>query len=238
MKLTEQEISKILENLASSSRRQANGNRDPSSGFLLDFIDIDSFIKLIYSILKSNGHLMSLDDSENDKNDLSKFIFTEEHPDVALGKERIVSVDISRRTPANLSAGAHPFSGTTAYRPVYLGQEKDPVHGGVNIDLQFMYDNELSITCWANKLKSARMLATLFESIMNKYYWVLRKHVPIVIYTGRGPTIFSEELGDLRYFGIPLNFFIRTNERFILKEKELRCIKIDYELANKGALHG
>ncbi len=75
-------------------------------------------------------------------------------------------------------------------------------------------------------MMTARRLASLFESIMQKYYYVLRKYVPVLIYTGRGNTIITDNYADSRYFGIPLDFFVRTNERFILKENELRTITI------------
>lgn len=238
MELTDKDIDSILSNLITNSDRQRCRTQDPDNNFMLDFIDIDNFIKLIYSLLYSSDYIIAADDYRRNDPVTNKFIFTEEYPEEMMYKQNIVTVDLDRRSPASLSAGAKPFSGTTAYRPMFLGQKDDPINGGVSLDLQFMYDNGLVITCWATKKKSARMLATLFESIMNKYYWVLRKHVPIVVYEGRGETILKDNLGDLRYFGIPLNFFVRTNERFVLKERELRNIKIDYELANKGALHG
>ena len=226
--LSDKEISTILSNLQSTSYAQCNNTGDQDPGFLLDFIDIDKFIEVLYSILDSNGYLIN----EGDEDDYRKFIFTQEYPDLSVDKKRIVSVEIAKRTPANLSARAEPFAGTSAYRPMYVGQEKDEVDGGINLNLQTIYDNSIILTCWAEKLMTARNLAALLESLMQKYYWVLRKYVPVFVFLGREDTIVADNYGDSRYFGIPLKFFVRTNERFILKESELRNITINYSVTS------
>lgn len=225
--LTDEEVSTILGNLITVSGTQHRNTADPDPSFLLDFIDIDKFIEVLYSLLDSNGYLKKEDD-----NDYTKFIFTQEYPDLSVDKKSIVSAEIDRRTPANLSANAAPFSGTSVYRPMYLGQQKDAIDGSIKLNLQTIYDNSLVLTCWADKLVTTRKLASLLESIMQKYYWVLRKYVPIFLFTGREDTIVTDVFGDSRYFGIPLKFFVRTNERFILKESELRNITINYSVTS------
>lgn len=224
--LSDDDISNILSNLQTNSLRTSGATSSPEGDFLLDFIDIDKFIDVLYSMLDSNGYLCAEDDCE----DHSKFIFTQEYPDMLVDAKRIVSVEIDKRTPANLSANSEPFMGTTVYRPIYLGQNKDTIDGGINLNLQSIYDNSIKLTCWSDKLITTRRLASLIEAIMQKYYWVLRKYVPIFIYVGREDTIVSDSFSNSRYFGIPLKFFVRTNERFILKENELRNIKINYSI--------
>lgn len=224
--LTEGEITNILSNLQTNAERNSRDTSTPDSDFLLDFIDIDKFIEVLYSMLDSNGYLCAEDDCD----DHSKFIFTQEYPDMLVDAKRIVSAEIDKRTPANLSSNSEPFRGTTVYRPIYLGQNKDVIDGGINLNLQSIYDNSIKLTCWSDKLITTRKLASMMEAIMQKYYWVLRKYVPVFVYVGREDTIVSESFGDSRYFGIPLKFFVRTNERFILKESELRNIKINYSI--------
>jgi len=220
--LSDAEITSILRAIQVEGSRSANRTADADPKFLLDFIDIDEFLEVLYSLLDSNNYLKKEDNEMDD----SKFVFTQEYPDFLVNEKQIITAEIEKRTLANLSANSDPFSGTSVYRPVYLGQQKDPVDGGINLNLQNMYDNGLRFTCWASKMMTARRLASLFESFMQKYYYVLRKYVPVCIYTGRGNTIITDKYGDSRYFGIPLDFFVRTNERFILKEDELRTIKI------------
>lgn len=224
--LSDDEISNILSNLQSNTDRASRVTTSPNDDYLLDFIDIDKFLEVLYSMLDSNGYLCAEDDCE----DHSKFIFTQEYPDILVDTKRIVSAEIDKRTPANLSANSKPFMGTTVYRPIYLGQDKDTIDGGINLNLQSIYDNSIKLTCWSDKLITTRKLASMVEAIMQKYYWVLRKYVPVFVYVGREDTIVSNSFGNSRYFGIPLKFFVRTNERFILKENELRNIKINYSI--------
>ncbi|MDB4533398.1 hypothetical protein N9242_00900 [Vicingaceae bacterium] len=226
--LTDLEITSILNTLRAESSRLSNKTKSPSSDFTLDFIDIDKFLDVLYSMLDSNNYLAASDEDEQ----YDKFIFSQEYPDFTVGEKRIITAEIGKRTPANMSANSAPFSGTSVYRPMYLGSEDDPEKGGINLNLQMVYDNALIFTCWSDSLVFSRRLASLFEAIMQKYYYVLRKYVPVIVYTGRGNTIVTDKYADSRYFGIPLEFFVRTNERFILKENELRSIQINYSVEN------
>jgi len=226
--LTDNEISQIIRNLITSSQQQSRNVRNIDEEFMSDYIDIDKFIEVLYSLLESNGYLIEGDKQEEENNTCSKFTFTQEFPNFLVNSNTVVSVEVEKRVPASLSANSEPFSGVKSYRPMYLGQEKDEVDGGINIDLQSIYDNEIKLVCWSDSLIMARNLSSLFESIMQKYYWVLRKYVPVLVYTGRQNTIVTDKYGDSRYFGIPLHYFVRTNERFILKESELKNINISH----------
>ncbi len=224
--LTDEEVSRILRGIQVEGSRIAQRTSDPESDFVLDFIDIDKFLEVLYSLLDSNNYLKK----EDDEKDSNKFIFTQEYPDFLVNEKQIITAEIEKRTLANLSSNADPFSGTSVYRPMYMGQEQDPIDGGINLNLQNMYDNGLRFTCWASSMMMTRRLASMFEAIMQKYYYVLRKYVPVFIYIGRGNTTITDKYGDSRYFGIPLDFFVRTNERFILKENELRTITIEADV--------
>lgn len=224
--LTDSEISNILRSLQVESGRLSDKAKNPKEDFVLDFIDIDKFLDVLYSLLDSSSYIKK---GDNEK-EYDKFIFSQEYPDFTVDEKRIVTAEISKRTPANLSANSEPFSGTSVYRPMYLGSEDDPVKGGINLNLQMVYDNAITFTCWSDSAVFARRLASLFEAIMQKYYYVLRKYVPVIVYLGRGSTIVTNKYSDSRYFGVPLEFFVRTNERFVLKESELRTIQINYSV--------
>ena len=228
--LTDLEISKIINRLIQGSEQQTRAMRNVDDDFTLDFIDIDNFIEVLYSLLESNNYLVSEDEQDVESDSCNNFTFTQEFPNFLVNGKRIISAEIDKRLHASLSANSEPFAGVTHYRPMYLGREKDSVDGGINLNLQSIYDNEIKLVCWSDNLMMARKLASLFESIMQKYYWVLRKYVPVLVYTGRKNTIVTDNYGDSRYFGIPLHYFVRTNERFILKENELKNIKISHSI--------
>jgi hypothetical protein len=191
----------------------------PESG--PNFIDIDGFIEVLYSLLESNDYILK----EGDEPSLDKFVFTEEYPDEEVDNRNIVTFEIQKRSPACLSSNEEPFKGTKYYRPLYLGDENDGNAGGRIIHLQSIYDNRLRFKCWSGKTSQARKLASLFESILIKHYYSLRKYVPVLIYEGRGDGRVTNEYGANRYQGIALDFFLRTNERLTLREQEIVCFE-------------
>lgn len=202
------------------------GNKTlPDKG--LNFIDIDKFLDVLYSLLESNDYLLK----DGDKEDPNKFLFTEEYPDIETEKRNTITFEVFKRTPANLSANSDPFKGTSNYRPMYIGEEDDGTKGGKIVHLQSMYDNRIRFRCWSPKTAHARKMASLMESILTKYYWVLRQYVPVLIYEGRGDGRITNEYGDNRYQGIHLDMFVRTNERLILREQEIVSFEHDLKLS-------
>jgi len=222
------EVTSLLNIIKNTASKQKCDTSQKEDNFLLDFIDIDEFLDILYSLFKSNGHICDNEECKQDKS--NKFIFTQEYPDFRVNDEKTISVGIDKRTVANLSNNAQPFQGTSNYKPMYLGEEKDEHSGLINIYLQMSYDNMIEFVCWGPTVTSSRKLASLLEKLMIKYYWVMRKYVPVIIYIERGNTIVSSQYGDSRYIGVPLKYFIRTNERFVVKESELKSINIDLNI--------
>ncbi len=199
----------------------------PESG--PNFIDIDGFIDVLYSLLESNNYILK----EGDEPSPDKFFFTEEYPDVEADNRNIITFEIQKRAPACLSSNEEPFKGTKHYRPLYLGGENDGHEGDRVLHLQSMYDNRLRFKCWSGKTSQARKLASIFESILTKHYYSLRKYVPVLIYEGRGDGRITNEYGANRYQGISLDVFLRTNERLSLREQEIVCFEEALQLKNK-----
>jgi hypothetical protein len=225
--LESSQFDNILENIKLESQTVAS--RYAAKGAKLkgkNFIDIDNFLKVLYSLLQSNNYLLGPDDDS----DPNKFIFTEEYPNIEAEQKNIVTFEIYKRAPARLSKDSEPFSGTAHYRPLYLGEETDGHEGGRVVHLQSMYDNLIRFKCWSNKVEHARKLATLMESILNKYYYVLRQYVPVMVYQGRSDGRVTNNYGDSRFQGIPLDLFVRTNERVILREQEINCIQTQIQV--------
>ena len=218
---------RILLNLQAGTKNQGQRYSDKTPGLSgKNFIDIDNFIGVLYSLLESGGYLLGADDNDEP----NKFLFTEEYPDLEANVRNTITFEIAKRAPASLSANSDPFSGTKHYRPLYLGYETDDREGGRVIHLQSMYDNMLRFRCWSGKVEHARKLATLLEGILNKYYYVLRQHVPVIVYEGRGGGRNSGEYGESRFQGIPLDLFVRTNERVMLREQEINCIQQNIQI--------
>jgi hypothetical protein len=217
----------ILDQVRKKSSAQAHRYSGKELGIYgKNFIDIDNFLDVLYSLLNSNGYLLKVDDAPEP----NKFIYTEEYPDIEANYNNTITFEIVKRAPASLSAQSDPFDGVKHYRPLYLGDEEDAKEGGRIIHLQSMYDNRIRFRCWSSKNEHARMLATLMESIISKYYYILRQYVPVIVYEGRGESRNSDKYGDHIFQGIPLDLFVRTNERVILREQEINCIEQNIQI--------
>ena len=187
----------------------------------INYVDIDQFFEVLYSLLKSNNYI--LEDGEESHSD--KFIFTEQYPDIENDSQDIITYEIVKRTPANLASNAEPFKGTNQYRPRYIRSEKDNKDGGTVVYLSSSYDNRVRFRCWSTSSVKARRMATLLESIFQKYYHILRKYVPVMVLEGRGDGRSSNDYGSSRYISVPTDVFVRTDEIFTLKEQEIVCIE-------------
>ena len=194
-----------------------------------DFVGIHEFMGIIHNVFKIGKYLYELPEEQKEPDSyVRKFILTEEYPDFSadMNNRQIVTMELQKRQLASLGKDSRPFSGTVNYKPMYLGEQKDIVSNEIVMYMQNMYDNEIKMTCWAPKLRTANMLALLIESVMTKHFWALRKHSSVFVYTGRKNTEFNDSHRDSRYFGVPMCYFVRTNERFTVNETELRSVGI------------
>ena len=189
-----------------------------------NYIDIDRFIEVLYSLLKDNNYILS----DGDKFEPGKFYFTEAYPDTAtIDKHSAVVVfEIIKRAPASLSANADPFQGTKHYRPIYIGSERDGDEGGRVINLGNFYDNMIQFTCYSSKSDHARKMATELEGIFSKYYFILKQRVMNLVYIGRQMTKQTNYQADSKYRGIPMQIFVRTCEHTMIREQEINDIEV------------
>lgn len=199
-------------------------------GSLGNYIDIDSFLDVLYNLLESNNYIIT----DDEKDVPGKFLFTEENPDISVSssqdnriKDTIV-FEIVRREPASMSSNADPFAGTKHYRPILIGEENDGNEGGRVIHLAHFYDNLIRFTCYSTKQRQARQLATQFESILNKYYFIIKKYAPVMVYLGRGNGKLANQFGT--YQGVPLELFVRTCEHTMLREQEINSIETNINI--------
>lgn len=222
------DFDKILANLKSTRTDILDRYcSDGYSGNHNNLIDINKFLAVLYSLLDINNYLINSEKNEEVEHRLDKFIFTEEFPEITTQSQNIVTYEVLKRTPANLSKNSEPFSGTTHYRPFFIGEFEDDTEGCRVARQGLIYDNRIKITCWSPSTLHARKLASLFENLMHKYYYFLRQFAQVFVYEGRMDGRIDNRHGDTRYQGIPLTYFIRTFERFDLREDEVKNINLN-----------
>lgn len=201
-----------------------------------NFIDIDKFIKVLYTLLDINKLLLNSEridgidaDTSIDVNEASsRFYFSEEYPDQKTYDRDIVSFEIRKRAPSSLAANADPFEGYKNWRPMYRGLKDNKIDGSKEAIFMTQMDNRIRFTVWSTKVKQAHSIARLLETFMTKYYWFLRQFVPVIVFEGQiNESRVTDGYGDLRYYPIYLDYFIRTNELYSLSENDVKNIEVN-----------
>ena len=184
------------------------------------YISVDNIYDLFYHLFDTNS-LLERNDSilENDK--YNKFVFTEEYPNSFNTSNNIVTFELTKRAPASLGKDHPPFSGTKQYKPRYVRESKDINNNDTTIHYSHLYDNEITMTCWASTSRNARLTAMLVENIMSAAYFFLRRTVDVFVMNGRHEPIFTTKYENKKLVGIPISFFVRTNEVKTVKRETL-----------------
>ena len=207
-------LNKML-NAACNQKARISSESDYSK-----YITIDSFFELIYDLFKSNN--LIIDEQQKLSDDTyNKFVFTEEYPDSTNAHGNIVTFELSRREPASLGSGDEPFAGTKRYMPMFIEEIIDTENNDCLMYYSHMYDNEITLTCWSPQSKGARLTASLIENIMCTAYYFIRQKVPVFIMIGRQQPLFTTKYENKKLVGIPMTFFVRTNEVRIVKKETL-----------------
>jgi len=183
-------------------------------------ISIDSLFDVLYDLFNSNNLLIKDMDIQTDT-DYNKFVFTEEYPNSFNVEHNIVTFELTKRAPASLAQGSSPFHGVKQYRPMYRGESKDIDNNDTILHYSHLYDNEITMTCWSSTSRGARLTASLVESIMSVAYFFIRKTVDVFIMNGRHEPIFTTKYDNKKLVGIPISFFVRTNEVKTVKKETL-----------------
>lgn len=201
-----------------------------------NLIDINRFIKVLYTLFDINGLLLNSQSEDgvaagiqiNQPVSPIKFLFSEEYPDDKPNDRDIVTFEILKRIPASLSASEPPFSGTKQYRPMYRGTSKNIIDNCDEANLMVLMDNQIRLTCWSASVKQAHRIARLLEQTFAKYHWFLRRFCSVIIFMGQDKdSKATDKYGPLRYYPIYLDYFIRTTEVYSLSEKEVKLIEIN-----------
>lgn len=184
---------------------------------------------------------VAIEDYEN-RSDLiedAKVIVTYEMPDEELDKllierkaKAIISIALTRREPGSYSQGA-PFEGRVKnLRPILRQEVEDTENPGYRrAILGYFFDNVITLTVWARTNKTANSVALWLESLMDEYTWFFRySGTNRILYWGRP----SEKIIDVdnnRYYGRPIDYFVRTERLTSLSQKELESLVIRMQLS-------
>jgi len=152
--------------------------------------------------------------------------FTQEEPDFASETETI-TFSLVKREPGAFSQGA-PFQGDIRnLRPIFREEGEDPENPGYRqITTGYLYDNIVRFTCWARTNKVANQRAQWFEDLMEEYvWWFTMQGCQRAIYYGQEKDVVTV-VNENKWYGRPINFFVRTEKLRVLKEKTLEEIYI------------
>jgi hypothetical protein len=197
-------------------QRGATGNRSVTPGrakSLLEFYDL-----VRQSISNAEKRAGVLEDN--------KIRFTEEEPDTNSSTETI-TFSLMRREPGQFGQGP-PFGAKHQnLRPMLREENTDPSVPGYRFAVTgYWYDNLVRFTCWARTNKAANARAEWFENFMEEYTWFYRlQGVSRVIFWGRDADIVTD-IDENRWYGRPINFFVKTEKIRVYSEKTLEEILV------------
>jgi len=156
----------------------------------------------------------------------NKILFTEEEPDYASRTETI-TFSLIKREPGSFSQGSPFEGGVRNLKPHFRESGIDPEQPGYRqIVVGYWYDNLIRLTCWARTNKAANKRAVWLENLMEDYsWWFVAQGVPRVIYQGQNTDLIVN-IDSNKWYGRPIDFFVRTERLKVFKEKTLEEILI------------
>jgi hypothetical protein len=148
-------------------------------------------------------------------------------PDIDIDVE-VVSMEFVKRQPGMFGQG-RPFENKVANQKPLLREVKDdPDHPGYKrAVLGYFYDNVLRLTCWARTNKQANERALWLEQLMEEYTWFfVQSGVNRILFHGwqKNETL---TVNDNKYYGRPIDFYVRTERLLNVSQKKLETICIN-----------
>lgn len=208
-------VRNVFDNLITTSTRSAQP-RSKTLGAAKTLLDFYNLVRL------------AKDDYETRQNILDEFkvIFTEEEPDVE-SKTETITFGLVKRAPGAFGQGAPFEADVKNMRPIFRESGTDTTNPGYNNAVYgYWYDNIVKFTCWARTNKVANSRADWFENMMSEYDWWFRSQgVNRVLFWGRDSDIVTV-IDNNKWYGRPLNYFVRTEKLRIFSEKQMEEILI------------
>ena len=155
----------------------------------------------------------------------------------------IVSVKIIRRTPGTLAKTNKPHDSKRREVVPHLRAvvQDEEYSGYLKYQYGQFFDNSIEFIIWSLNNQNADRTAFWLEQTMNKWRWYFRANgIDQVLYQGRGEdnsiteslTRYNSMIKDLKMVSRPLLYYVRTEDTYIVKEKELEQIFINISVSN------
>lgn len=166
----------------------------------------------------------------------NKVLFTEEDPDAVLHQDHsiIVTVRCIKRMPGAFSQGA-PFEGDVKnLKPMLREERDDEEYPGYKLAIYgYFHDNLITLSCWARTNKRANYYADWLEDLMREYAWYFKSEgISRTVFYGRNEDI-TKTIDGVKWYGRPLDYFVKTEKIGILSQKEIEDIVISTTLADE-----
>lgn len=145
----------------------------------------------------------------------------------------VISMELTRREPGMWGQGS-PFENRTQnLRPILREYTDDAEHPAYRkAVLGYFYDNMLNLTCWARTNKAANERALWLENVMEEYSWFfVYSGVNRIFYQGRRGELVHEVHGN-KFYGRPIEYFVRTEKIRRVSEKVLEEICIRFHMGD------
>ncbi len=206
---------RVFEGILNTARE--TGTRSKSPGKSKNYFE---FIELVQQCL--DDYQVRLDIAEDKRIRISW-----ETPDFSQQTE-VITVGLVRRVPGSFDQGA-PFEGSVKnLRPILREVAQDPEHPGYcNAYLGYYHDNLVRFSCWALTNKEAIQRGLWFEQFMNKYTWYFTLSGTARVFFMEQPHDLFIDVSGKKFYGRPLDYFVRTETIEIVSQKNIEEIALD-----------
>lgn len=156
-----------------------------------------------------------------------KVTVTEEEPDTKAVTE-IITWSLVDRQPGAFGQGAPLEAKVRNQRPVLREEIDDPNNPGYKLGtLGYWHDNIIRLTCWAQTNKAANARAEWLEKLLDEYSWFFKvQGVDRFLFLRRHSDI-MKTIENNKWYGRPIDYFVRTETLRVFSEKTIEQILID-----------
>lgn len=146
----------------------------------------------------------------------------------------MIRYEVALRTPASMSSN-QGHSGRLNYNWMLTDEFDDSLNPGYRVYVYSKhFDNTVMITSWSKNHRDADEAAFAIEGYMESYGKKIfqNKGLLQLRYEGRLADK-TREVGNVMQFGIPLEFYVRTNRVRLVYEKILESLQIKFNVLTK-----
>lgn len=209
-----------------------------------NYVDIDGVVDIIYKLFQDEGYSLSANDLKDeavdntgpltmDRKPFVKFKLIEHHPE-SRGSENtqsfpLVSVMIFKRSIASnkQGEGAHRKEGAPMAPRLRVEGSLNPISGEHEEIHQLRFDNTLELIAWSTSAVEQRKLAKTLEHLfIFKFQRKLRANCTNFAFLERGRTIYTDDYGQRRMFGVPIFLLVQTEESMLVQEQPINEISV------------